>query len=78
MALPQVPEIMTPVDRTAEESKYNLAVIIDNTVYAILGTDGQSAARFLAQPTFVQVDKNLVTEGDIYDPATGTFSTPTV
>ncbi len=77
MTLPQVPEVLTPGDRAVEEAKYSLAVILDNVVYAILNTDGQSAARFLAQPTFVQVDKNLVTDGDIYDPVTGTFSAPT-
>lgn len=77
MTLPQVPEILTPQGQAAEESMYSLAVIIGNVVYAIIGTDGQSAARFLAQPTFVQVDKNVVSEGQVYDPATGTFSTPT-
>jgi hypothetical protein len=76
MTLPQVPEMQTPFDQAVDEMKYSLAVIIDNTVYFVINTDGQSAARFLAQPTFVQVDKNLVSEGDIYDPVTGTFSTP--
>lgn len=77
MTLPQVPEVLTPTDYATAEANYSLAVILDNIVYAVINTDGQSAARFLAQPTFVQVDKNLVTDGDIYDPATGTFSAPT-
>lgn len=78
MTLPQVPEILDPTAFAADEAKYSLAVIIDNVVYAIINTDGQSAARFLAQPTFVQVDKNVVSDGHIYDPVTGTFSAPTV
>lgn len=78
MTLPQVPQILSPDLSLADELKYSLAIIIDNVVYSVINTDGQSAARFLAQPTFVQVDKNLVSDGDIYDPATGTFSTPTV
>ena len=77
MTLPQVPEMQTPFAQSQDEIKYSLAVVIDNTVYFIINTDGQSAARFLAQPTFVQIDKTQVAEGDIYDPVTGTFSKPT-
>lgn len=55
---------------------YDVALIIDNTVYQIVNADGQYAAQLMAQPTFVQVDRRVVFQGDIYDPATGTFSTP--
>lgn len=74
MALPEIPELSVLGD--GSEASFSVAVIIDNRVYQVISTDGQSAAQFLSQPTFVQVDKTQVGPGDIYDPATSTFSKP--
>lgn len=74
MSLPSVPELSVLDVNT--DANYNIAVIIDNIVYQVIATDGQSAAQFLAQPTFVQVDRTVVSPGDVYDPETGTFAKP--
>ena len=74
--LPTPPALVTPVVYNAGNTDYSLALIIDNIVYQVLSTDGQGAAMFLANPTFVQVDKTQVSLGEVYDPATNTFSDP--
>jgi hypothetical protein len=71
--LPNVPELITPVINNGSID-YSVAVLLDNVVYQVLNTDGQGAALFLAGPTFVQVNKDEVAIGQIYDPATKTFS----
>lgn len=74
MALPEIPELS--VLGNGSEATFSVAVVIDNIVYSVISTDGQSAAQFLSQPTFVQVDKSAVGPGDVYDPTTGAFSKP--
>jgi len=74
MALPPIPELS--VLGTNTEATFSIAVIIDNTVYQVIATDGQSAAQFLAQPTFVQVDRNAVMPGATYNAETGEFTNP--
>lgn len=74
MTLPAIPELS--VLGNGSEAIFSVAVVIDNRVYQVISTDGQSAAQFLSQPTFVQVDKSAVAPGDVYDPETGTFSKP--
>lgn len=73
MTLPTPPEIapIVPDDLTA----FDLAVVLNDTVYQVVSTNGQTAAVFLAGPSFVQVDRNLVAVGDAYNPATGEFTT---
>jgi hypothetical protein len=71
MPLPEIPEL-TSIDENNLD--YSIALIINGTVYQVLNTDGNSAAQFMAQPTFVQVDKTEVAIGDKYDAETGTFT----
>lgn len=71
MSLPTIPEL-TSIDNNNLD--YSIALIINGVVYQVLNTDGASAAQFMAQPTFVQVDKSEVAIGDNYDATTGTFS----
>lgn len=75
MSLPAVPNLepITPPDPEAELN-YSLAVIKDGIVYQVMNTDGQTAALFLSNPTFVQVDKEIVSIGHSYDSVSGTFS----
>lgn len=74
MTLPEIPALT--VLGEGAEALFSVAVVIEGRVYQIISTDGQSAAQFLAQPTFVQVDKNTVAPGDLYDATTATFSKP--
>ncbi|MFM5968478.1 MAG: hypothetical protein ACKOQ8_05535 [Micrococcales bacterium] len=74
MSLPEIPQLT--VLGEGAEALYSVAVVIEGRVYQVISTDGQSAAQFLAQPTFVHVDKNAVAPGDVYDATTGTFSKP--
>jgi hypothetical protein len=74
MALPSIPELS--VLGVASEAVFSIAVIIDGTVYQVISTDGQSAAQFLAQPTFVQVDRDAVMPGAAYNAETGEFTNP--
>lgn len=72
MSLPEVPGLS--VLDGASEAIYSIAVVINGTVYQVISTDGQSAAQFLAQPTFVQVDRNEVQPGMSYNAETNTFT----
>lgn len=72
--LPNIPELITPVVHNGSLD-YSIAVLVDNVVYQVLNTDGQGAALFLSNPTFVQVNKDDIAIGQVYDPATNTFST---
>lgn len=73
--LPVVPSIDTavPVPRNNE---FDVAMIIDGVVFEVMNVDGRGAARFLAQPTFVQVAANSVFPGWVYNSETQTFSSP--
>jgi hypothetical protein len=52
--LPDVPDLVAPKhDVTA--FPYDIAVIIDDTVFQIMNVDGQQAAQFLSQPRFVRI-----------------------
>lgn len=59
-----------------------IAFVIDGQIVDLLHTDDRLAAIFLSQPTIVDVtgpDGNpTAVVGDIYDPATGTFTRPGV
>lgn len=71
MPLPEIPAL-TSIDEN--NLNYSIALIVDGSVYQVLNTDGSSAAQFMAQPTFIQVDRTEVSIGDKYDAKTGTFS----
>lgn len=74
MTLEPVPELI-PVNPQYTQP-YFVAMIIDNKVYEILNVSGQSAARFLANPTFVQINNGDALVGSDYDPQTNTFTIP--
>lgn len=74
-SLPSIPQL----ERTDfVREPYDIALLIDNVVYQLINLDGQAAAQYMSNPTFVQVDYRTVSNGDVYDPATGTFSKPQV
>lgn len=52
--LPDVPELVFPKLDFAPHP-YDIALIIDDTVFQIMNVDGQSAAQFLSQPKFVRI-----------------------
>jgi hypothetical protein len=64
MALEPVPPLETPV---GPREPYFIAAIIDGVVHDIMNVDGRSAARFLAQPTYVQVEQTTCNIGWTYD-----------
>lgn len=47
-----IPELVPP---TNVLYPYDIALVIDGTVFQVLNVDGQSAAQFMSQPTFVRV-----------------------
>lgn len=73
--LPDVPPLDTalPIPRTED---FDIALILNNVVYEVINTNGQGAARFLAQPLFKQVNFGEVGLGYLYDPETETFTRP--
>lgn len=75
-SLPSIPalEPVSPAELAMEP--YDVALIIDNVVYQTFNVDGQTAARFLAQPLFVQYTADSAKVGYHYDPQTGTFFNP--
>lgn len=52
MADEAIPELVSPA---LTMHPYDIALIIDDTVFQVLNVDGQAAAQFMAQPTFVRV-----------------------
>lgn len=73
--LPEVPPLDTAVP-VPPLDEYNVALLIGDTVYEVINTNAQGAARFLAQPTFVQISPGECGIGWVYDENTGTFSRP--
>jgi hypothetical protein len=75
--LPEVPLLerpRSPLDANPAQNRYHLAVIIDNIVYQTIQTDGNSAAIFLNNPTFVQITPGQAAQGYTYTPETGDFT----
>ena len=74
--LPAIPSLdpVSPAELALQP--YDVALIIDNVVYQTFNIDGQTAARFLAQPLFVQFANDTAKTGYHYDPETGTFFNP--
>jgi hypothetical protein len=65
--LPGIPDLVPPAIETIASFPYNVAMIIDGTVYQILNVDGQTAAMYLSNPTFVQVAQDVARIGWTYD-----------
>jgi hypothetical protein len=74
MSLEPVPELNTAFPQYTE--KYFVAMIIDNVVYEVINVNGQSAAKFMRQPSFVQINVGDAVVGSVYNPETGTFTIP--
>lgn len=70
---PEIPELAPPLPKT---NPFDIALLINYEVYNIMNVDGQLAAAFTSNPTFVQVRDGEAQVGWIYDPAFGTFSPP--
>lgn len=75
-SLPQVPELETPIAQELANQPFDIAIIIDDTVYQVINTDGQFAAQLLSQPKFVQVSPTEAKVGWIYNELDNTFSPP--
>jgi hypothetical protein len=65
--LPEIPSLIPPAIETIASYPYNIAMIIDGTVYQIINVDGQTAAMYLSNPTFVQVAQDVARIGWTYD-----------
>lgn len=64
------------VSTTEKETIYKVALLIDNVVSQILYSNSSDTAKFLSNPTFVQIpDNQEVEQGFVYDGTT--FSQPT-
>lgn len=74
--LPSVPDLTAVNPEIAPAYPYDIALLINNVVYSVFNVDGQQAAQFLSQPTFVQYANNKAKLGWTYDPETGKFSSP--
>lgn len=68
-----VPEIPALKPLSVSYMPYWVAVVINGVVYDVMNIGADAAARFLAQPTFVQVQPSEVGLGWNYD---GTSFTP--
>lgn len=71
--LPPVPQVQADILQP-----YFVALIIDGTVNQIMNLQGVDAARFMAQPKFVQIYQGQAQQGWTYDEATGEFTNPNV
>ena len=71
----EIPEISRPFPEP-ERLPFDVAMLIDNIVYQVLNVDGQQAAQYLSQPTYLRVRDGETRVGWKYDPETKTFSRP--
>lgn len=62
----EVPELIRLEPQTMKANPFDIALIIDGVVYSTYNVDGQSAAQFLAQPTFVRYTNEEVKVGYSY------------
>jgi hypothetical protein len=76
MSLPEIPSLVPVAIESEINMDYSLAIVYDNTVYQIMHSDGQTAALMISGPTFIQVDRDEVEVGYVYDSKTKTFSKP--
>ena len=76
MTLKPVPPLAVPSNSyPAIQDPYYVVMVIDGVVFNVMTLEGTEAAKFLAQPTFVQVeDVTGIVTGDRYDAATGEFT----
>jgi len=72
--LPPLPPVPQPV--AIPTQPYFIALIIDGVVNQVMNLQGVDAARFMAQPTFVQIENGQAQMGWTYDAATGVFTNP--
>lgn len=71
--LPEVPPLG---EVSTGRYPYNIAVVVNGTVYSVVNVPGQQAAMYLSQPEFIHVDIGTVTTGYTYDSVTGEFAPP--
>jgi hypothetical protein len=76
MSEKELPEVVRPFPEP-ERLPFDIAMMIDNVVYQVLNVDGQSAAQYLSQPTYLRVKEGETKVGWKYNPETKTFSRPT-
>ena len=53
--LPDIPDLVAPKFEVSPHP-YDIALVIDDTVFQIMNVDGQHAAQFMSQPRFVRVN----------------------
>jgi hypothetical protein len=73
MTLP-LPDLDPVLELKRPLHEFYLAVVHEGVVYQVLNCEGQAAALYMSNPTFVQVANGATTVGQLYDASTGTFS----
>jgi len=63
----ELPEIVKPYPEP-ERQPFDVAMLIDNIVYQVLNIDGQTAAQYLSQPTYVRIKDGEAKNGWKYNP----------
>lgn len=53
-SLPSIPDLIAPKYEVSPYP-YDIALIVDDTVFQIMNVDGQQAAQFMSQPKFVRI-----------------------
>jgi hypothetical protein len=72
--LPEIPSLNYPVVEQTPNHEFDVAMIIDGIVFQIINMDGNTAAQYLSNPTFVQILPGHAKIGWVYQD--GTFSPP--
>jgi len=73
MSLPQVPNFVLPKPENITPNPYFIALLVDNVLVNLMNVDGQTAAAYLSNPTFVQVT-GTEQPGMKYNPSTKEFT----
>jgi hypothetical protein len=72
--LPEIPSLSYPAAEHTPNHEFDVAMIINGIVFQVINMDGNAAAQYLSNPTFVQVAPGQAKIGWTYQD--GTFSPP--
>ena len=73
--LPEIPSLNYPAVEQMPNHEFDVAMVINGIVFQIINMDGNTAAQYLSNPTFVQVVPGQAKIGWTYQD--GVFSSPT-
>ena len=64
--LPEIPSLNYPTAEQTPNHEFDIAMVINGIVFQIINMDGNAAAQYLSNPTFVQILPGRAKIGWVY------------